>query len=232
MPDTYLYPDGDDIVTLFENQASSGVNLYLSIDDLQGAPDDSSTYVTCIGVNPSTYRATVDNTTAGVILAVNMYTRQRVTNLAINGTSQIRLNIGGGNYWAISTNTTSYVTYSHGWDTVDPSTSGNWTPAVVNSCKLTFTQSGDAIHQYRITSAYLGVRSAGGGGLLAFGWEILMPLISTGLFSHGLMCEKLDTIRTGIREILGHPKNLPVPWFEDEIKSITDGLFVRPVYNI
>lgn len=222
----YYYPNNDSTIVLFKDQAGGTTNIYQSIDDPHGSYNDSD-YIKSAGSNPSTYIADLQNAIAQTIQSVNFYIRHKVTNAAISGNSKIRMN--ASNYWTITTNSASWVTEEHGWDAVNPDTSAAWVYTDVDGIQLVSQQSGSALHSYQISAMHVGVNYAGAGMLMKFGWGILPALLSSGMFSHGLMCESYDVLWNALNTVL-KPKRLPVPGCIHEIQLLSDKLFVRPSF--
>lgn len=223
MADIILYPNNDNTVTLFSDQVGGTTNIYQSIDDV-GAISDAD-YIKSGGANPSRYIADLSDLSSGSIVSVDMLVRHQVTNASISGKSRIFIN--GSSYWTVSTTSTSWVTYNHGFDPVNPDTSAPWTASDVNATQMMSYQSGSALYIYLVSAFRLIVRLAEAGMLIQFGWQWIPPFM--GLISHGLMCESIDTLKHLAHSVLDTSK-CPVPSSLSEFKSLSDAILVRPKF--
>lgn len=102
-----------------------------------------------------------------------------------------------------------------------------WTVSTVNVSQLGYRRTQSSGPGHRVTQVKAYVRFKFGAGMLMnFGWKLIPPLLASGLFSHGLLCEPAENLVQMFRQVLG-PKSI-IPVSGHELIELCEALTIRP----
>jgi hypothetical protein len=220
MATAYLYPNSDDSMT---NPWPLSGPWYTLIDDVKGAYDDGTTYISNPGgASTTTMIFGMDQLSlypVGTISNVIFEVRQR-REITINPNAYLR--ISGTDYWNLTT-TGGWITQNNSSGT-NPHTAAAWTTNDLDNIQTKFqVVSGGAGFYANSTAMNLEVTYTPGGSCCFWHMALWLPPL-LGLASHGLLKSEAMQIYRNVRKCKGHPSS------DAEWKDLLWNLVRRPVY--